>query len=111
MERAFWTRALKVYIAQAATLLFPFTVITAVGLKIDQPAVKDLVSYCLAHPQRAFWSGLLLINEPALLDILPMYVLFMLLSPWVPALGMRHGWAGVMVVSALIWLWRAVRSE
>ena len=35
MERAFWTRAFKVYLAQAATLLLLFTVITAVGLRID----------------------------------------------------------------------------
>ncbi len=104
MERAFWTRAFKVYLAQAATLLLLFTVITAVGLRIDQPAVKDLVSYYLAHPQRAFWSGLLLIYEPPLLDILPMYVFFMLLSPWVLAFGMRRGWAGVMAVSVLIWV-------
>lgn len=104
MERAFWKRAFKVYLAQAATLLFLFTVITRVGVRIDQPAVKDLVSYYLAHPQRAFWSGLLLLYEPALLDILPMYVLFMLVSPPVLAFGMRHGWAGVMAVSVAIWL-------
>ncbi|MBB3179471.1 OpgC domain-containing protein [Variovorax sp. Sphag1AA] len=104
MERAFWKRAFKVYLAQAATLLFLFTVITRVGVRIDQPAVKDLVSYYLAHPQRAFWSGLLLLYEPALLDILPMYVLFMLVSPPVLAFGMRHGWAGVMAISAAIWL-------
>ena len=104
MERAFWKRAFKVYLAQAATLLFLFTVITRVGLRIDQPAVKDLVSYYLAHPQRAIWSGLLLLYEPALLDILPMYVLFMLVSPPVLALGMRRGWGVVMAASAAIWL-------
>jgi hypothetical protein len=103
MERAFWKRAFKVYLAQAATLLFLFTVIAALGVRIDQPAVKDLMSYYFAHPQRAFWSGLLLIYEPALLDILPMYIFFMLLSPWVLAWGMRHGWRGVLVASALLW--------
>ena len=36
MERAFWQRALKVYLVQAATLIFLFTVITRVGLRIDQ---------------------------------------------------------------------------
>src|SRR5579862_4155276 len=44
MERAFWKRAFKVYLIQAAILFFLFTVITAVSLKIDQPAVKNLVS-------------------------------------------------------------------
>jgi hypothetical protein len=103
MERAFWKRAWKVYLAQSATLLFLFTVIAALGVRIDQPAVKDLVSYYLAHPLRAFISGLLLIYEPALLDILPMYIFFMLLSPWVLAFGMRHGWGLVMAASLGLW--------
>jgi hypothetical protein len=34
MERAFWKRAWKVYLAQAATLLFLFTVIAALGVRI-----------------------------------------------------------------------------
>jgi hypothetical protein len=103
MRQAFWRRVLKVYLCQAAILLFLFTVITALGLHIDQPAVKNLVSYYLAEPVKGFVFGLLLIYEPALLDILPMYIFFMLLSPWVLAFAMRHGWTAVMVVSVVIW--------
>ncbi|XAH25006.1 OpgC domain-containing protein [Xylophilus sp. GW821-FHT01B05] len=104
MERAFWRRALKVYWCQAATLLFLFTVIAFFGLKVDQPAVKDLMSFYLQRPKVAFISSLLLVYEPPLLDILPLYVLFMLASPWVLALALRHGWAPVMAVSVLLWL-------
>lgn len=104
MRRAFLKRALKVYLSQAATLLFLFFVITAVSLRIDQEAVKNLVSYYLAHPHQGFIYSLLLIYEPALLDILPMYIFFMLLSPWVMAFGLRHGWLGVMVMSAALWV-------
>lgn len=103
MRKAFWRRALKVYLSQAATLLFVFTVITAVGLHIDQPAVKNLLSFYLANPHEGFIYSLLLIYEPALLDILPMYIFFMLLSPWVLAFALRHGWVGVMVASATLW--------
>jgi len=103
MERAFWRRVFKVYLAQAAILLFLFTVITAVGLRIDHGAVRNLVSYYLAQPLDGFVFGLLLLYEPALLDILPMYMFFMLLSPWVLAYGMRHGWVGVMLLSAALW--------
>ena len=74
-------------------LLFLFTVISAVGLQIDQPAVKNLaVVLSGAIRWRAFVYALLLIYEPALLDILPMYIFFMLLSPWVLAFALRHGW-------------------
>lgn len=103
MEWAFWKRAFKVYLVQAAILFFLFTVITAVGLKIDQPAVKNLVSFYLAQPLEGFVFGLLLVYEPALLDILPMYIFFLLMSPWVLAFGMRHGWWGVMAVSVAVW--------
>lgn len=103
MRRAFWRRALKVYLSQAATLLFLFTIISAVGLRIDQPAVKNLLSFYLANPHEGFIYSLLLIYEPALLDILPMYIFFMLLSPWVLAFALRHGWLGVMVASAVLW--------
>ena len=103
MRRAFWRRALKVYLSQAATLLFLFTIISAVGLRIDQPAVKNLLSFYLANPREGFLYSLLLVYEPALLDILPMYIFFMLLSPWVLAFALRHGWTGVMVASASLW--------
>lgn len=103
MRRAFWRQALKVYLSQAATLLFLFTIISAVGLRIDQPAVKNLLSFYLANPREGFLYSLLLIYEPALLDILPMYIFFMLLSPWVLAFALRHGWTGVMIASAVLW--------
>ncbi|MDM0090363.1 MULTISPECIES: OpgC domain-containing protein [unclassified Variovorax] len=103
MRRAFWRRALRIYLAQAATLLFLFTIIAAVGLRIDQPAVKDLMSFYLEQPREGFLFGLLLVYEPPLLDILPMYIFFMLLSPWVLALAMRHGWLGVVLASTTVW--------
>ncbi|MET3442521.1 hypothetical protein ABIC94_003308 [Variovorax paradoxus] len=103
MRQAFWRRVLKVYLCQAAILLFLFTVIAALGLHIDQPAVKNLVSYYLAEPRDGFLFGLLLIYEPALLDILPMYIFFMLMSPWVLAFAMRHGWTLIMAASVAVW--------
>ncbi|AMM25498.1 OpgC domain-containing protein [Variovorax sp. PAMC 28711] len=103
MRSAFFKRALKVYLSQAATLLFLFFIITAVSMRIDQEAVKNLASYYLASPHHGLFYGLLLIYEPALLDILPMYIFFMLLSPWVMAFALRHGWAAVMAVSVLLW--------
>jgi hypothetical protein len=104
MRVAFWRRAVKVYACHAATLLFLFTVIAALGLRIDEPAVKDLISYYLAHPLTALLAGLLLIYKPPLLDILPMYILFMLASPWVLAHGLRGGWRSVMAVSLGLWV-------
>ncbi|HSW17923.1 MAG TPA: OpgC domain-containing protein [Ramlibacter sp.] len=103
MRQAFWRRALVVYACHAATLLFLFTAIAWIGIKVDQPAVKDLMAYYLEHPWSALGSGLLLVYEPPLLDILPMYVLFMLASPWVLALSMRWGWTPLILASVALW--------
>ncbi|SFE04847.1 OpgC domain-containing protein [Paracidovorax konjaci] len=103
MRRAFWRRALKIYACQAATLLFLFTVITFIGIQADEPAIKGLLTFYLAKPLEALIGGLLLVYEPPLLDILPIYVLFMLASPWVMASGLRHGWAPVLGTSVLLW--------
>jgi hypothetical protein len=104
MRAAFWRRGLKLYACHAAMLLFLFTVIAALGLRIDQHAVKDLMSFYLAHPQTALGAGLLLIYAPPLLDILPMYILFMLASPWLLAHALRRGWRAVLAISVAAWL-------
>ena len=104
MEKAFWRRALKVYLCQLALMLFLFTVVAVLGLATGQPAVTNLMSFYLQHPVLALPAAALLIYQPALMDILPMYVLFMLASPWVMAWGLRRGWGGVMAVSIAFWL-------
>ncbi|MBC7619991.1 MAG: OpgC domain-containing protein [Candidatus Saccharibacteria bacterium] len=103
MRKAFWKRAFRVYACHVATLLFLFTVIAAVGLRAHQPAVTDLMSFYLAQPLTALGAGLLLIYMPPLLDILPMYILFMLASPWVLTHGLRQGWSGMLAASVGAW--------
>lgn len=103
MRQAFQRRALRVYACHAGLLLFLFSVIAALGHGLDQPAVKNLLGYYLSNPVDAVIGGLLLIYQPPLLDILPLYVLFMLLSPWALALALRHGWGRVLALSLGVW--------
>lgn len=104
MRLAFWRRARKVYFAHAALLFFLFTVIAGVGVTVDQPAVENLMSFYLAEPWRALLASLVLLYRPPLLDILPMYVLFMLASPLALAWGARRGWVGILAGSLGLWL-------
>ncbi|MEO7241850.1 MAG: OpgC domain-containing protein [Variovorax sp.] len=104
MRRAFLKRALKIYLCQAAVLVFLFTVIAAAGVRFDEPAVENLMRYYLQHPHAAVVAGLALVYQPPLLDILPMYVFFMLGSPWILTFALRRGWSGLIGVSALLWL-------
>jgi hypothetical protein len=105
MRSALWRRAGLIWLCQAGMLLFLFTVVANIGLRTDRQAIKNLISYYLLEPIDALWTGLVLIYNPPLLDILPMYVLFMLASPLALTIGLwRRGWYLVITVSLTLWL-------
>lgn len=104
MRRAFFKRTLTVYACHVACLLLLFTLIAALGLKFDQPGLKNLIGYYLENPLSGLLGGILLIYNPPLLDILPLYVMLLLISPWILAHGVRHGWRGIFIVSVALWL-------
>lgn len=103
MRKALWRRASKIYMAQAGMLLFLFTIIAAIGISAQRPAIKNLISFYLSDPATALWTGFALIYNPPLLDILPMYVLFMLVSPLALSIALRRGWAPILLASAAVW--------
>jgi hypothetical protein len=104
MRRAFFSRALKVYGCHAFLLVFLFSVIAMLGVTMDQPAMTNLIGFYLNHPWTAFPGSLLLIYNPPLLDILPLYILLLFASPLVLTWGLKRGWTGILVCSALLWL-------
>lgn len=104
MRNAFLKRVLKIYLSQAALLFFLFSAVSVIGLASKQSAVTNLVSFYLHHPVEAVVGALLLVYNPPLLDILPMYILFMLASAAVLVFASRHGWKGLMAVSVALWV-------
>lgn len=104
MQSAFLRRAIKIYLCQAALLIFLFTAIAAIGVAVEQPAITNLISFFLKAPNTALWAGLGMIYNPPLLDILPLYVLFMLVSPLLLSHALKHGWRGLLTCSLLLWL-------
>jgi hypothetical protein len=105
MRATLWQRAGLIWLCQAGMLLFLFTIIANIGLRTDRQAIKNLISFYLEQPIDALWTGLALIYNPPLLDILPMYVLFMLASPLALTIGLKpRGWYLVIGVSMLLWL-------
>ncbi|MEC4717801.1 OpgC domain-containing protein [Noviherbaspirillum sp. CPCC 100848] len=109
MRNAFIARALKIYACHAALLLFLFSVMATVGLLRDQRALTDLLGFYLNNPLAGLWGGLLLIYNPPLLDILPLYIMFMLLSPLILEIGLRRGWQGIFAVSIALWVMAQTR--
>ncbi|MET0964069.1 MAG: OpgC domain-containing protein [Noviherbaspirillum sp.] len=104
MRSAFFNRVLTVYASHAFLLLFLFSVIATLGLKLDQPALINLIGYYLKDPWAALPGGLLLIYNPPLLDILPLYILLLAASPFVLTHAMQKGWTGIFMCSGLLWV-------
>jgi hypothetical protein len=104
MHKAFLGRAAKLYACHVAMLFYLFTIIALIGISTDRQAIKNLISFYLQEPLTAIASSLILVYNPPLLDILPMYVLFMLVSPWLLAAGLRLSWKPVLTAGAAIWL-------
>jgi hypothetical protein len=97
-------RASKLYGYHLLLLLVAFTLVAAIAVKTQQPALQGLLDFYLAHPSLAIWSSVLLVYCPPLLDILPMYIVFLLLTPATLYAGRRWGWRFVLIPSALLWV-------
>jgi len=67
------------------------------------PAVTDLLAFYLAQPLTAMLSAALLLYSPALLDILPIYIVFMVVSPLVIMHGRRGAWGWMLGLSLALW--------
>ena len=74
-------RTSKIYAYHCALLAIAFTLIAKVGVSFHSLALQNLLSFYLQHPKQATIAAVLLEYRPSLLDILPMYIVFMLLTP------------------------------
>ena len=63
-----------------------------------------MISFYLQEPATAIVTSLLLVYNPPLLDILPMYVVFMIGSPLLLAIGLRWSWTPILIGSLILWL-------
>jgi len=102
MARRVWNRAGKIYVIHLF-ILVPVVLIAWVSAARVTPLANHFHDF-LVHP----WGGLalipLLLHQPPLFDILPLYVIFLAATPWLLAIARRRGWGIVLVFSALGWL-------
>jgi hypothetical protein len=99
-----WTRAFRLYGYHLFLLGIAFTVVATVARHTKRPNLEGLLDFYLANPIHAVGSALLLVYCPPLLDILPMYIIFLLGTPIALYLGSRWSWKLVLIPSALIWV-------
>jgi hypothetical protein len=99
-----WKRALMIYGYHLIMLAVVFTVVAAFAAHTHRAAIYNLLNFYLAHPGTAILGSLLLIYCPPLLDILPMYVTFLLVTPYILIFAIRRGWGLILAASGFIWL-------
>lgn len=99
-----WKRAGKLYLAHLGLLLFAFTIVAGIAVLSGRPALRNHLSLFFDTPLWATLGGPLLLYQPPLLDILPMYIVFLVLTPLLLKVGRRWGWTLPLALSGLLWL-------
>jgi hypothetical protein len=99
-----WKRSLKIYGYHLLMLAFAFTIAAALAVHTHRAALMNLLDFYLAHPFVAIVGSVLLLYCPPLLDILPMYVIFLFFTPLLLSAAVRYGWHKILAAGALIWL-------
>lgn len=97
-------RALKVYGHHLALLAFAFTIAATLAAAFGRPGLRNLLGFYFQFPGVALVSGPLLLYQPPLLDILPMYVAFLALTPVLLEWTTRRGFRLLGAASAALWL-------
>jgi hypothetical protein len=99
-----WRRSLKIYGYHLLMLALAFTLAAGLAVTTHRTAIYNLLNFYIAHPFVAIVGSVLLIYCPPLLDILPMYVIFLAGTPLVLSAAVRWGWNRILVASLAFWL-------
>jgi hypothetical protein len=104
MRKKIGMRTLRLYGYHVLLLAFAFLVAVPIASRGDHPNVHNLLDfYFTAGPRQSIIEAILLIYRPPLLDILPMYIIFLLLTPVMLTLSKRIGWRPILAGSVTIW--------
>jgi hypothetical protein len=85
-------------------LALAFTVVAAFAVHEHASAVSNLLGFYLAHPATATAGAVLLIYCPPLLDILPLYIIFLALTPPILIFAARQGWNRILLGNCIVWV-------
>lgn len=99
-----WKRSLQIYGYHLLMLSLAFTVAAAFAVLTHRAALYNLLNFYIAHPVVAGVGSLLLLYCPPLLDILPMYIIFLFLTPLLLSAASRVGWKKLLAASGFVWI-------
>lgn len=96
-------RTFRIYVYHCVLLAFAFTLVAEFGVSFHRLALQNLLSFYLQQPRHATIGAALLLYRPSLLDILPMYIVFMALTPLARNIARRWSWDPVVYASLAVW--------
>jgi hypothetical protein len=105
MTRKLWIRTLRLYGYHALLLAFAFLVAVPIASHGDRPGLHNLLDfYFTAGAKQAVTEAVLLVYRPPLLDILPMYIIFLVFTSIAIPLARRVGWKPILWTSFAFWV-------
>ena len=105
MRRKLSMRTLQLYLYHVLLLSFVFLVAVPIAASGTRPGLHNLLDFYFdAGARRAVVDAVLLIYRPPLLDILPMYILFLALTPVALSASRRFGWKPILAGGFTLWL-------
>jgi hypothetical protein len=105
MTRKLWGRTVRLYGYHVLLLAFVFLVAVPIASRGDRPGLHNLLDfYFIAGTKQAITEAALLIYRPPLLDILPMYIIFLLFTSFAIPLARRIGWKPILWTSFVFWV-------
>lgn len=108
LEKRVWHRAGVIYLYHLIVLLavFVFTVLT----DLSGAYWKSFATEMQAEPVRGLLSGMALVYQPPMLDVLPLYVILMLAAPFGLRLMLQYRGVGVaMLLLGSVGFWLAAQ--
>ncbi len=105
MCRKLLMRAGRLYCYQLLLLSFAFVIEAPIAAHGNRPAVHNLLDfYFSAGRIHAFTDAAFMLYRPPLLDILPIYIIFLALTPIALIIASRFGWKYIFAGTSALWL-------
>jgi hypothetical protein len=106
MTLKLWARTVRLYLYHALLLAFVFLVAVPIASRGNRPGLHNLLDFYFdAGARRAVSEAFLLIYRPPLLDILPMYIIFLVFTSAALLLTrQRIPWKVILWTALGIWL-------
>jgi hypothetical protein len=105
MTLKLWSRTVRLYGYHALLLAFVFLIAVPIASRGNRPGLHNLLDfYFMVGAKRSITEAFLLIYRPPLLDILPMYIIFLVFTSVALLLARKIGWRPILWTAFTVWL-------